>query len=425
MRSFCSGINKKVKARTEIFKGKSTPKQLGNISPFEEQIYTTRPILPPLDTLSEKFKPVWQSKWLTNHGEMHNNLEKKLQDVLKSYYVSLFNNGTTALLIALKALGLPQGSEVITTPFTFPATAHCIAWNGLKPVFCDIEPDTMTIDADKIERLIHKNTSAILGVHVYGFPCNTEKIRELADRYGLKVIYDAAHAFTTEIDGKGIGTFGDISMFSFHATKLFHTVEGGCLTYNNPDYRQKIYYLRNFGIKNEEEVIDIGINGKMNELQAVLGLLNLELFEEEKKKRRIIKSVYIEQLNNLDGITIPQMPENSTDSLQYFVIKINKESFGLSRNEVYEKLKDYNVFARKYFYPLCSDYESYKALPAFQKSNLPVANKIKNEVLCLPFYGDLGTDSILKICRIIRFLKQGGHKPPQKRESGMKVIEHL
>ncbi|MHC4075640.1 MAG: DegT/DnrJ/EryC1/StrS family aminotransferase, partial [Planctomycetota bacterium] len=318
---------------------------------FQTPVYVTSPILPSLDRLNEKLIAIWQTKWLTNHGKMHNEFEKELHAVLKVENVSVFNNGTIALLTALKTLDLPVGSEVITTPFTFPATAHCITWNGLKPVFCDIDPDRMTIDTDKIKGLINKNTSAILGVHVYGIPCDVEKIQTIADKHNLRVLYDAAHAFTTEINGKGIGIFGDVSMFSFHATKLFNTVEGGCLTYNNPEYREKIYYLRNFGIKNEEQVVDVGINGKMNELQAAIGLLNLELFEEEKQKRRVIKKLYIEQLRGLDGITVVEMPSYTTDSMQYFVVRINKKTFGLSRDEVYDRLKEYNVFTRKYFYP--------------------------------------------------------------------------
>lgn len=372
---------------------------------FQEPIYVTRPILSALEDVNDKLKAIWQSKWLTNHGSMHCELEENLQVVLKVRNVSVFNNGTTALLTALKALDLPQGSEVITTPFTFPATVHCIAWNGLKPVFCDIEPDTMTIDADKIEGLINKHTSAILGVHVYGFPCDIQKIQSIADKYDLKVIYDAAHAFTTEINGKGIGNYGDISMFSFHATKLFHTAEGGCLTYSKSDYKDKIYYLRNFGIKNEEEVVEIGINGKMNEIQAAIGLLNLDLIEEEQRKRKEIKNIYIKQLALINGITLLKFPENTTDSMGYFVVRVDQKEFGISRNEIYDRLNEYNVFARKYFYPLCSDYEPYKQLSSSSIMNLPVANKVKDEVLCLPFYGDLGTANTGKICKIIEYIK--------------------
>src|SRR5574344_859582 len=238
----------------------SMQKTVGN-----EKTYITRPLLPSIDSLIIQLKEIWDSKWLTNMGDKHNLLGSRLKNYLKVKNLSLFNNGTIALLTALKALDLPVGSEVITTPFTFAATPHCISWNGLKPIFCDIEPNTMTIDADKIESLITPNTSAILGVHVYGFPCNVKKIDELAKKYNLKVIYDAAHAFSTEIDGVGIGNFGDITMFSFHATKLFNTIEGGCLTYNNPEFVKRLYNLRNFGIQSEVVVEDIGIIGKMNE----------------------------------------------------------------------------------------------------------------------------------------------------------------
>jgi len=221
---------------------------------IKNPIYVTQPVLPDLKSINLEIQEILDSKWVTNHGKKHKLLEKKLKTVLKVRNLSIFNNGTIALLTALKSLDLPMGSEVITTPFTFAATPHCISWNGLKPVFCDIEPNTLTIDEGKIEKLITDNTSAILPVHVYGFPCNVKKIDKLAKKHDLKVIYDGAHSFSTEIEGKGIGTFWDITMFSFHATKLYNTLEGGCLTYNNIDLNEKIYNLRNFGIKNEEEV---------------------------------------------------------------------------------------------------------------------------------------------------------------------------
>lgn len=372
---------------------------------FDTPIYITSPILPELDKLNKHLEKIWENRYLTNQGCFHNSLETYLTKFLKVRNVSIFNNGTIALLTAIKAAELPIGSDVITTCFTFPATPHCITWNGLNPVFCDIESDTMTIDSDKIESLITPNTSAILGVHVYGFPCDTEKIQRIANKYNLKVIYDAAHAFTTEINGKNIGAFGDISMFSFHATKLFHTVEGGCLTYNDENLKDKIYYLRNFGIKNEEEVPGIGINGKMNEIQASIGLLNLDLIEKEKAVRQKIKNVYKEKLGNLKGIRIPEMPDNTTDSLQYFVILIDEQEFGESREQVYETLKENNVFARKYFSPLCSEYEPYKHLETSKKEHLPVANRIKNQVLCLPFFGSLGEQNAEKICDIIKSTK--------------------
>ncbi len=372
---------------------------------FEKPVYVTSPILPDLGKFNDMLRAIWASKWLTNHGNMHAELEKRLESVLKVKNVSIFNNGTIALLTALKVLDLPPGSEVITTPFTFPATPHCITWNHLKPVFCDISAESMTIDADMIERHVNSQTSAILGVHVYGIPCDTEKIEMIAKRHNLKVVYDAAHCFTTEINGAGIGTCGDMSMFSFHATKLFHTVEGGCLTYDNSEYREKLYFLRNFGIKNEDEVVDIGINGKMNELQACIGLLNLEIFEEEKRKRIAIRSTYVEQLQTVSGIRIVHVPEGVTDSMGYFVIRIHEDTFGLSRDAVYQKLKEYNVFSRKYFYPLCSEYEPYKSLPSSSEENLPVANRVKREVLCLPLFGGLGTAGAAQICEIIKRIR--------------------
>ncbi|MBR2069252.1 MAG: DegT/DnrJ/EryC1/StrS family aminotransferase [Candidatus Gastranaerophilales bacterium] len=365
-----------------------------------DKVFVTRPLLPDLDCFVEQLSEVWRSKWLTNMGEKHNELEKKLQKVLKVPYGSLFNNGTTALLTAIKALNLPFGSEVITTPFTFAATPHCISWDNLKPVFCDIEPNTMTIDSEKIEKLITPNTSAIVGVHVYGFPCDVEKIDKIAKKYNLKVIYDGAHAFSCEINGKGIGTFGDITMFSFHATKLFNTIEGGYLSYNNPDMVRKIYNLRNFGIRSEELVEEIGINGKMNELQAVIGLLNLKLFKKEQQKRAQIKAFYDENISKIKGIRIPKMPENTTNSYQYYPIIIEDE-YKISRDELYEKYKQFDIYTRKYFYPACCDYECYKNDLSVKFADLSVVNDIKNRVLCLPFYGELSKDTLHKIVGVL------------------------
>lgn len=367
---------------------------------FPTPIFVTNPLLPPLDSLQKELSEIWDSKWLTNNGKKHKKLEELLKKELKAGHVSLFNNGAIALLTALKALDLPIGSEVITTPFTFAATPHCIRWNNLKPVFCDIEPETMTIDVEKIKKLITPNTSAILPVHVYGFPCNVQKIDEVAKQYDLKVIYDGAHVFSTEINGKGIGTFGDITMFSFHATKLFNTAEGGCLVYERDDLAEKIYNLRNFGIRSEERVADIGINGKMNELQAALGILNLALYREEQEKRKLIRERYTCRLSAITGIRIPRLNDNTTDSCQYYPIVI-EDAYPVTRNALYVTLKNHNVMSRKYFYPLCSDFEPYKALPSSTRENLPVANDIKNRVLCLPFYGNLSFDEVDAICKII------------------------
>lgn len=367
-----------------------------------QNILITQPLLPNFDDFINQAKDIYESKWLTNMGQKHNELEEKLQNELKVKNLSLFNNGTIALFTAIKALNLPKGSEIITTPFTFAATPHCIALNELKPIFCDIEPNTMTIDADKIENLITPNTSAILGVHVYGFPCDVVKIDKIAKKHNLKVIYDAAHAFGTEINEVGIGSFGDITMFSFHATKLFNTIEGGCLTYNDNDLKRKIYKLRNFGIENEETIDDIGTNGKMNEFCAAFGLLNLKIYKQEQEKRKTIKEYYDEKLAQIKGIRVPKMPHNTSNSYQYYPIII-EDDYPLNRDELYNKLKEQNIYARKYFYPACHDYDCYKQDNVNQE-HLKVVNDIKNRVLCLPYHGAL---NISQLELIIKKIIQG------------------
>ena len=367
---------------------------------MNDKIFVTSPLLPSIEDFTDQVKEIYDSKWLTNMGSKHKALEEALTVELKVPHAQLFNNGTIALLTAIKALDLPTGSEIITTPFTFAATPHCISWNGCKPIFCDIEPDTMTIDANKIENLITPNTSAILGVHVYGFPCNVKKIDELAKKHNLKVIYDAAHAFSTEIDGVGIGNFGDITMFSFHATKLFNTIEGGCLTYKNPELVKKICNLRNFGIQSEELVETVGINGKMNEFCAAMGLENLKIYKEEQEKRRQIKAIYDEKLSKVKGIRIPHMPKNTTNSYQYYPIVIEDE-YPLTRDELYEKFKTMDILTRKYFYPACHDYECYKNDITVKTARLRVTDDLKMRVLCLPFYGDLTKEIAEKICESI------------------------
>ncbi|MBI5101817.1 MAG: DegT/DnrJ/EryC1/StrS family aminotransferase [Nitrospirae bacterium] len=376
-----------------------------SIKPFKNPIYITRPIFPELDAYTMRLKEVWESQKLTNNGDMHKLLERTLRQELKVPFLSLFNNGTIALLTACKTLGLK--GEVITTPFTFPATPHALAWNNITPVFCDITSSTMNIDASKIEELITPRTTGILAVHVFGVPCDVKNIQNIADRYGLKVVYDAAHAFGVEIDGNGIGNYGDISMFSFHATKLFHTAEGGALTFSNERFKEKVDLLKNFGIRNEEEVVDVGINGKMNELQAALGLEVLSCIGEEQNKRKYLSDVYRELLSGCDGLTLP--PENISDvtmSNQYFVVRIDKDLFGCSRDRVYEELKKYNVFARKYFYPLCSNYACYRDNKSSSVINLPYANRISLEVLSLPLYGALTAGDIEKICGIMTNAKK-------------------
>jgi dTDP-4-amino-4,6-dideoxygalactose transaminase len=343
---------------------------------------------------------VWESKWLSNGGKKHELLESKLRDVLKTPYLSLFNNGTIALMVAIESLRI--NGDVITTPFTFPATPHALAWNGIKPIFCDIEPDTFNIDSDKIESMITPQTSAILAVHVFGNPCNVNKIQEIANHYGLKVVYDAAHAFGTEINGVGIGSFGDISMFSFHPTKLFHTAEGGALTFNDKNLKERIEVLKNFGIKNQDEVIMPGINGKMNELSAVMGLLVLEMFENEQNKRRDILAAYHENLKDIEGVKFIDDNQSVKNSYQYFCIQIDEKKFGKSRDYVHDAFKKYNVMTRKYFFPLCSDYSCYRQLPSSNKNNLPVASKVVEEILCMPFYGGLTSEDVARICLMLK-----------------------
>jgi len=371
---------------------------------FTKPIYVTRPLIPSLIAFVDKLKEVWKSQWLTNNGKQLQILEKKIQKTLKVPYTSIFNNGTIALLTAIKSLDLK--GEVVTTPFTFPATPNSLTWCNITPVFCDIDPITMNIDSTKIEQSITKRTTAILGVHVFGTPCDVYKIQTIAKRNNLKVIYDAAHAFGMENNNIGIGNFGDISMFSFHTTKLFHTGEGGVLTCKNKSLKEKIDLLRNFGIKNEEEVFLPGINGKMNEITAALGLVILPLIEIEKKKRKRISEIYKNYINTIEGVTYLEDLDQVKKSYQYFIIRINKKEFGRSRDEVYNILKTHNVYARKYFFPLCSQYPYYSNLPSSSPKNLPNAHKIVAEVLAMPFYGGLSTNDAEKIIKLIKTLKK-------------------
>jgi dTDP-4-amino-4,6-dideoxygalactose transaminase len=376
------------------------------IKPFSQPIYVTRPILPSLKEYTDELKEVWSTKWLSNDGHKQRKLEAEIKKELRMPYASLFNNGTSALLLAIKCLDLT--GEVITTPFTFPATPNCLYWNGIQPVFCDIDPVTLNIDPDKIESLITKKTTGILGVHVFGTPCDVEKIDKIAKKHKLKIIYDAAHAFGSDVNGKPIGMFGDISMFSFHPTKLYHTGEGGALVYKDRRLKKKADFWRNFGIHGEEEVVLPGINAKMNELQAAMGLVVKKHIGAERRRRRIIKHIYVKKLSGLGGVQIVTNRQKGRESLQYFVIRIDAKKFGLSRDQVYNEFLGFNVFTRKYFYPLCSDYPYFKYLPSSNKKNLPVANKVVNEVLSMPFYGELKNSDIEKVCELLISFKKDG-----------------
>ncbi len=364
-----------------------------------KEIFVTKPLLPDLGLMQQQLSEIWQSGILTNYGEKHALLEKELAKFLKISNIILYNNATTALLIAIRALDLK--GEVITTPFTFGATTHTLNWNNITPVFCDIDENNLCINPDKIEELITDKTSGILGVHVYGQTCAVKKIDTIAKNHHLKVIYDAAHAFTTEINNESITNYGDASILSFHATKLFNTAEGGAIVFQDERYRQKLNLLKNFGIKNEEEVVFAGINGKMNEIQAALGLLNLKLVESEQKKRSKVAEMYRLYLNNIEGIRLLKTEVGTSNSYQYFPIIIDEAKFGATRDDVHGNLKAQNIFSRKYFYPLISNYDCYKNLPSAAINKLPIANKISKQILCLPFYGDLKEEDINRICKII------------------------
>ena len=371
------------------------------IEPFDKMIYVTRPVFPTIEEVTDKLRDIWAAKWLTNNGPQHTMLEQELKAFLKVPYLSLFNNGTIALMVACQSLRL--SGQVITTPFTFAATPHVLSWNNIEPIFCDVDAETMNIDADKIESMITPKTTAILPVHVFGIPCDVEKIQEVADRYGLRVVYDAAHTFGVEIGGRGIGTFGDISMLSFHATKLYHTVEGGALVMHDENTKQRIDLLKNFGIKNEEEVVMPGINGKLDEVRAAIGRIMLNYVEGERLKRKRLHKVYNEELAGVEGLKLmPKVADDVKLNYQYYVVRIEEEVFGRSRDYVYGAFKNFNVYTRKYFHPLCSEFTCYRQLSSSSPANLPVANVIAKQVLSLPMYGELTEDDVRKICAILK-----------------------
>ncbi|WP_217649889.1 DegT/DnrJ/EryC1/StrS family aminotransferase [Roseovarius azorensis] len=359
-------------------------------------------MLPDLGHLDGLLKEIWASRIVTNGGPLHGRLESELTSYLGVPTAMLFNNGTIGLLAVLKLFDLPPGSEVITTPLTFAATAHAIHWNGLRPVFADVCPETLTIDPASVKKAITAKTSAILGVHVYGTVCDVEALQSIANEHGLKLIYDAAHAFGAEIDDCPVAMFGNASVFSFHATKLFNTLEGGLVATPNPDDREKLYYLRNFGIRNEDEVVEIGINGKMNEIQAAIGLLNLPQVEQERCRRRALREMYNDALDGLPGIRFQAPQSRVKQSEQYYPVVIDATIFGRSRDDIYEELKARNIFARKYFHPICTDYEPYRGFPIFSARVEPYVQKVKSQVLCLPFFGDVDKKDVEEISLVFR-----------------------
>ena len=358
-------------------------------------ITVTSPLLPNLDEFTESLKEIWESKWITNNGQFHQKLEAALAEYLKVPYVSLFTNGTLPLLTALQALRIT--GEVITTPYSFVATTHALWWNGIKPVFVDIDPSTGNIDPQKIEAAITPRTTAILPVHVYGKPCDTEAIQAIADKYGLKVIYDAAHAFGVEVNGESLLNAGDMSTLSFHATKVFNTIEGGAMVMHDEKTKQRIDYLKNFGFANEVEVVGPGINSKMDEIRSAYGLLNLKQVDAAIAVRQKVAVAYREALRNVDGISFWDDMPGVRHNYSYFPIFVDAKKYGMTRDELYMKMKNQGVWGRRYFYPLISEFSTYRGLESSRPENLPNAHMMADTVICLPMHHALREEEINKI----------------------------
>ena len=368
------------------------------IEPFEKPIYVTRPFLPKLEEFCGGLEEIWENRWLTNNGPVVKRFNQELSNYFETDNVCLFTNGTLALQIGLQGMGI--SGEVITTPFTFVATTHALFWNKIRPVFVDIEPDFYTLDPEKVEAAITPWTTAILAVHVFGHPCKVNSLADIARRHNLKLIYDAAHAFSVTIGGKSIAHFGDMSMFSFHATKLFHSIEGGMLTFRDMGIKRIFNYLKNFGFENEIEVVMPGTNAKMNEMQALMGSIMLQYVDELVTKRKQITRIYRERLTDVPGIHLrPKLEANINYNYAYMPIEVEEESFGMSRDDFYDELKKYNVYSRRYFYPLLSDYPCYRNVAVADP--LTVARGVTQRIITLPIYYDLDLDKVEKICDII------------------------
>lgn len=363
-------------------------------------ITVTSPLLPDLKEFEKLLENIWQKKWLTNNGHYHQELEKALSEYLGVPYLSLFTNGTLPLITALQAMRIT--GEVITTPYSFVATTHSIWWNNLKPVFVDVEEETGNIDPEKLEAAITPQTTAIMPVHVYGTPCNTKRIQEIADIYGLKVIYDAAHAFGVTINGKSILENGDMSTLSFHATKVYNTIEGGALICRDEATKKRIDYLKNFGFADEVTVVAPGINSKMDEIRSAYGLLNLQQVDNAIENRKHIAEMYRDALKDVPGVRYLKDMDGVKHNYSYFPIFISEKEYGMSRDALYAKLKENNIYGRRYFYPLISNFPVYRGLDSARKENLPIANKLADQVLCLPIYADLSVEQCNKIITILK-----------------------
>lgn len=358
-------------------------------------ITVTSPLLPNLDEFNAMLKEIWASKWITNNGQFHQQLEKALAEYLKVPYISLFTNGTLPLLTALQALRIT--GEVITTPYSFVATTHSIWWNGCRPVFVDIEEETCGIDPEKIEAAISPKTTAIMPVSCYGKPCKMNEIQTIADKYGLKVIHDAAHAFGVEVNGESWVSKGDLISLSFHATKVYNTIEGGAMVMHDEATKKRVDFLKNFGFACETEVVAPGINSKMDEVRAAYGLLNLKQVDEAIEKRHQVAIKYRNALRNVLGIRFFDDMPGVRHNYSYFPIFINAEEFGMTRDELYFKMRANGVLGRRYFYPLISTFSTYRSLPSAGAENLPVATKVANEVICLPMHHELTDADIERV----------------------------
>jgi len=372
------------------------------MDPLHKPIYVTRPVLPPLEEFTEYLKQIWENKILTNQGPFHEQFERELAGYLGVKYLSLFTNGTLALVTALQTLRIT--GEVITTPFSFVATTHSLWWNNIKPVFADIEPECYNLDPDRAEAAITPQTTAIMPVHVYGNPCKLERFQQIADTYGLKLIYDAAHAFGIKVNGRSILNFGDLSVMSFHATKVFNTFEGGAIICHDEATKRRIDNLKNFGFVNETTVVIPGINAKMNEFQAAMGLLQLKYVDEAIRKRGEIAKSYREGLRDVEGIICLNDMEGVEHCNPYFPVLIDRDKYGKTRDHVYELLKEHNIYGRRYFYPLISRFPTYRGLESAQPGRMPIAERVSDQILCLPIYPDLQFEAIE---RIISVLKMG------------------
>lgn len=365
----------------------------------DEKIYVTRPSMPSYEEYIEAIKPLWDSHWITNMGTYHKQLEEKLKEYLDVPELSLMVNGHMALELAIQSFGFPEGAEVITTPFTFISTTHAIVRNRLKPIFCDVKLSDGTIDETKIEELITEKTVAILPVHVYGNVCNVEEIQRIADKYNLKVIYDAAHAFGVKYKNNGIGSYGDASIFSFHATKVFNTIEGGAVTFSDHKLYEKLYNLKNFGIRGEELVVDVGANAKMNEFCAVMGLCNLKHIDEVIDRRRQIYGHYMNEISKIKGVSFFSKRDNTMDNYAYFPIIIDN-NYGMTRDELYDKFHDNEIYARKYFCPITSDQACFRN--KYKENDLINARQLSRRILTIPFYDSLDYGEMERVVLVLR-----------------------